>query len=261
MNQQKNEPQTFLEEISPLSPILIEDSQVSPSNERRNRASRASPEDVSSPLPISNDEDQIQPVEERQSVVSTDNRASQDSSEDNAEPIRDDKAPKGAGYTSRLERSRHALTVFTCYAVLAVFTWTCTCIMVYRPLTTKRYGYGDKDEYGAVHAASPDKYVNNERLYQAIRFLQAIVAVLTIPVTSAICAQGAVIFMQRKKKNAGLSLRQMMVLADKGWTDMGVLSSILHENWERFGSRFLLVAVALHLLGRSVTNHYLEASC
>lgn len=258
MEQQKNEPQILLQEVLPSAPISIERNQMLSSGERQGNASQALSEGDPAPRPISSHEDQILPSNERQSAISTDNQAPQDSDNDDSGPIHKEKASGDARYTSRLERSRHALTVFICYAVLATFTWICTCIMVYRPLTTKRYGYGDKDSYGTVHAASPDRYVNNERLYQAIRFLQAIVAVLTIPATSAICAQGAVIFMQRNKHDAGLSLRQMMVLADKGWTDMGVLSSILHESWERFGSRFLFIAVALHLLGKLLASKHRE---
>ena len=167
---------------------------------------------------ISIAEDPRLPEDEGQNLVSMNNERSQRADgEDDDEQMSHEKAPNASGQSSHLVRSKHALTIFVCYAFLAVFTWICTCIMVYRPLTAQRYGYGDKNAvYGSVRAAPPWRFVENEHLYTAPRFLQSVVAVLTIPTTSAICAQGAVIFMQRNRHNAGLTLRQTMVLADKG---------------------------------------------
>lgn len=220
--------------------------------EQQENVPLASSHEISPPRPNSVEVGQLSPSDARRSLVSTEHEAPQNSNEDD-EIVSEsnEKALDAVRHTSQLARSKHALTIFSCYAILAAFTWICTCIMVYRPLTTNRYGYGDKDkEAGYVEAAWPNKYVTNEHLYLALRFLQTVVAVLTIPTTSTICAQGAIIFMQRNKHNADLTLRQTIVLADKGWTDLGLLHSILHEGWERFGSRFLMIAVVLNFLGK-----------
>ena len=123
-------------------------------------------------------------------------------------------SPKDSGLTLSLQHSSHALVFFILFAILAIFTWVLTCILTFRPLTTRTYAFDVYDErtLGEVQAS----YMMNDNLYQAVRIFQCIVAVLTIPATSAICAGAAVVFTQRNKHSARMTLRQTMVLADKG---------------------------------------------
>lgn len=45
-----------------------------------------------------------------------------------------------------------------------------------------------------------------------------------------------------------------MALADRGWTDLGILGdSLLREGWNRYRSLLLLFALALHFLGAAVS--------
>lgn len=222
-------------------------------DERRNTV-QAAPQDLSSSRPSSTHEDRILLFDERQEVASASNETPQDQGDDEHPQVSCTDDSKDIQHKSHLICSKHALTIFIWYAVLALLTWICTCVMIYRPLTTLSYGYSGKDDFGVLVAADHAKYVTNDKLYRAIRILQSVVAMLTIPTTSAICSQAAVIFIQRKRFNVGLTLRQMMVLADKGWTEIGLVSDIIHEGWKMFGSRFLLVAVAIHILGeRSIS--------
>lgn len=41
-----------------------------------------------------------------------------------------------------------------------------------------------------------------------------------------------------------------MALADKGWVDPVLLSTLAAGGWKRYGSMFLLMAMLLNLLGR-----------
>lgn len=182
-------------------------------------ASPSPSREVSPARPLSVDEDRIQPCDERQAAASSEHEANAGTGEEFDEPECENEAPeaqKAVQYDSTLMSSKHALTIFVWYAVLAILTWTCTCVMVYRPLTTKTYGYDDKTLWEGFVPTTQKKYVHNENLYLALRILQSVVAVVTIPTTSAICAQGAVIFMQRNEHNAAMTLRQTIVLADKG---------------------------------------------
>lgn len=250
MAQQKNVSQALPEDLLPPVPVPITEGSLLPSDVRQDNEPQALPDEILRARRISTEEDRMLSSDERQSLDSTGNETSQGRSEYVIESGSYQKAPRPTRHTGRLERSRHALNIFIWYAVLAAFTWICTCIMSCRPLTTTRYGYGDKTDYGSIDAAWPNKYIANEYLYLAIQFLQAVVAVLTIPTTTAICAQGAVIYMQRNRRNGGLTLRQTIVLADKGWTDIGVLSHVLRRGWKRFGTCFLAIAVAIHVLGK-----------
>ena len=91
-------------------------------------------------------------------------------------------------------------------------------------------------------------YVKNEDWYQAARVIQGIVAVLVIPMTSAVCSKAAVGFMQRKQLR-GLTLRQTMVLADKGWNVPELYWQLVSGGFRRYGSPFLMMAICLIFLG------------
>jgi len=145
-----------------------------------------------------------------------------------------------------LHRSSYVIYLVLLYAALAVFAWVVTCVQTYRPLTVGHYGV-DVGDSGYTQAL----YTRNEQYFRASRVIQAIVGVVTIPLTSAVCSKAAVAFIQRRKQSLGFSMRQLMVLADKGWTDPNVLGRVMFAGWKRYGSSFLLAAILLNLLGRS----------
>ena len=147
--------------------------------------------------------------------------------------------------SSRLHRSSSVLWIVVFYIVLAVVSWAVICVLSERPLTTSRYGYSNRA------SSSPASYVANEKWYQAMRVIQSIVGVLTIPITSAVCSSAAVAFAQYNQRSLGLTMRQTMVLADKGWTDPKTFLKLLtsFSGLKRYGSLFLFLAIALNLLG------------
>lgn len=149
-----------------------------------------------------------------------------------------------------LERFPLIVVLVTGYAILATFAWTTTCILVYRPLTTQRYTIWSKSPHDLIrHYPSPRLYVLNERWFRAASIIQAIVTVVTIPLTSAICSAAAVVFVQRRARGVDLTLRRTVVLADRGWSSISIFVQLLQGHWKQYGSTFLYLAVVLNVLG------------
>ncbi|KAF8801745.1 hypothetical protein BYT27DRAFT_7261657 [Phlegmacium glaucopus] len=148
-------------------------------------------------------------------------------------------------YTT-LHRSVYIPNLVLGYTALAIFAWVITCIISYRPITTDHYdisvhGYGDGN------ANTRSLFVENQRWFRVARVIQSIVTVLTIPLTSAVFSKAAVVFVQRQ---SGLSLRQVMALADKGWTEPKLYAKLLFGGGlKRSGSSFLFFAILLNILG------------
>jgi hypothetical protein len=162
-------------------------------------------------------------------------------------------------YSSTLHRSKYTIVIALFYAALALYAWVLTCILTYKPIGARHYGVdvdnGQNDGWGWTGATYiHNLYVNSERYYRAARTIQSIVAVLTIPVASAICSRAAVIYSQR---NSQVTMRQTMLLADKAWNDP-VLIAQLPWRWRRYGSSFLLSAMLLNAFGKV---HWCCRSC
>ncbi|KAI0466919.1 hypothetical protein F4859DRAFT_495718 [Xylaria cf. heliscus] len=137
---------------------------------------------------------------------------------------------------------------------LALYAWVLTSILTYRPIVGHHYGVpiikSESDGSGSAGSTRVHNlYETSQSYYRSARVVQSIVSVLTIPLTSAICGRAAVAFLQR---NSGITIRQMIVLADKGWVEPGIFSK-LPFSWKRYGSWFLLYALLLSLLGSVIS--------
>ncbi|KAJ5356579.1 hypothetical protein N7517_011188 [Penicillium concentricum] len=182
--------------------------------------------------------------------------ATRNSDEGDQEP---QKPTLSAPPSARLHRSGYILSIVFLYIGLAIFAWVVTCYLSFRPITTKHYDLRALDN---SNWAEPDRnYENplfgrNERWYRAARIIQSVVSVLTIPLTSAVCSSAAVIFIQQRA-HKGITVRQVMTLADKGWADLATYARILPflatDGWNRLGSSFLLLAILLNLLGSVIS--------
>ncbi|KAJ5689536.1 hypothetical protein N7462_003928 [Penicillium macrosclerotiorum] len=151
----------------------------------------------------------------------------------------------GRGHSTTLHRS--VLVPFlTCLFVgLVVYSWVILAILCFRPISTKswdvrtdKYGYYPKN----LH------YDFDVRLYRSARIIQSIAGVLILPWTSAVCAYAAVVFVQNQKDSLGLSMRQMINLADRRWLDLSLIPDLIAGNWKKHGSGFLALAILLHFL-------------
>ena len=162
--------------------------------------------------------------------------------------------------SAKLHRSVYVLCLVFLYMALALFAWIVTCILTIRPITAKHYGVWiwteDNNNYGWGPAESlRPLYLQNESWFQAARVMQSIVSVLTIPLTTAVCSSAAVIFTQHNRRAPGLSVRQVMSLADRSWTDPATYTRTIltSKGWKRYGSSFLLLAMLLHILGSVIS--------
>ncbi|PHH64963.1 hypothetical protein CDD81_3600 [Ophiocordyceps australis] len=147
--------------------------------------------------------------------------------------------------SSLLHTSWLIVLLASCYAGAAVFAWAATCISTVRPI------FADSYEYKVMSRLNtPDAYVKSERFLKMARVVGTTVSVITIPLTSAICAQAAVVFLQQPRRSGqSPTLRQSMALADKSWNNPMLIFKLVTGKWSKYGSRFLAAAILLNILG------------
>lgn len=169
----------------------------------------------------------LQPASERDAFIT-----------ESAQPASFDSPP-----STRLHRSSYILILTLLYVGLAVFAWTVTSVLAFGPFISK--GYGPFKWKGGIGSY--------EAWYRVARTFQSVVGVSTIPLTSAVCSAAAVIFVQHRGAALGLTIRQVLVLADKGWVDpityVRTFPGIVKAGWKRYGSSLLLLAMGLTALG------------
>lgn len=159
--------------------------------------------------------------------------------------------------STALHRSGYILFLTLIYITLAAFSWVVICYLSFRPITAAHYGArfsGTQTGYGRLGDANlTSLYEKNQRWYHAARVIQSIVGVMAIPLTSAVCSSAAVIFIQQRHSRGGLTMRQVMTIADKGWTDIPTYFRTFPffgtKRWKRYGSSFLLLSCFTILLG------------
>lgn len=143
----------------------------------------------------------------------------------------------------RNKRTYWVIALFLFYAALSIVSWTLTCILSTRPINFPSY-YNQTGNY------TTEQYEINDRWREATVILRTLSATIVLPVTTAIASQAAVVYTQRKD---GLSLRQMLALADRGWSDFGVLLACITPTTARLTwSPFLLFVLCLTVIGLSV---------
>ncbi|KAK2814064.1 hypothetical protein FQN50_000468 [Emmonsiellopsis sp. PD_5] len=159
--------------------------------------------------------------------------------------------PKATPPSSTLHRSFYALSLVVLYSALALASWIVIVLLVFRPISAKSYGPWKGGKYPST--TFPPNYAASESWFRAARVLQSIVNVMTIPVASAACASAAVVFAQVGKDSHDMSLRQLMALADRSWTNPTMLSRLsTASGWKHYGSWFLALAILINLLGAVV---------
>lgn len=107
---------------------------------------------------------------------------------------------------------------------------------------------GPETYHWLTHSVVSSVYTKNEDWLQAAQVIRSIAAVLTIPLTSAVCARAAVAFVQQYTRS-DLTLRKTLVLADRGWTDPLLYYKMLAGDFKKYGTRFLVGASLLNILG------------
>ncbi|OKL61784.1 hypothetical protein UA08_02219 [Talaromyces atroroseus] len=137
--------------------------------------------------------------------------------------------------TTSLRPNYYILIPMALYTALVVYTWVVICVI----------------------ARGPRAMQNEDlryRQYYAARITQSIVSVATLPVISAVCACAAAVFVQNQRDTNSLSLRQVMALADRKWTNplayrYFVSLTRTPAALKKFGTSFLYLAMFTHTIG------------
>lgn len=167
--------------------------------------------------------------------------------------------------SSPRKRRLLSLGLSICYTVLMLIFWVITAILCKKPIK----GSGWYDSYshfgpcyfqdsGAGLGLACKKSMEfvgvelavNDRWRRTTRVMSAILSVTAIPISTAICSRGAVVYLQNQNQRR-FALQKAVILADRGWTDPNILGSFL-LNRKKLGEMniFLLVSVCICALGR-----------
>jgi hypothetical protein len=100
------------------------------------------------------------------------------------------------------------------------------------------------------HSSYPESlnYTPNEAIYRSAMVIRMLIAVITLPWLSAVCASAAVIYVQNQKTANSLRMRQVTNLADRRWLDIPLYKDLVFGGWKKHGSTFLALAITLHLI-------------
>ena len=141
-----------------------------------------------------------------------------------------------------LRYRKTSICLLACYLPFLILPWILTCIMALRPPNLPSY-YNQKGEYGS------NMWLVMLFWMAFVRVLNAIASVLVVPITSALLAQGAVVYTQRRKVGQELNLRKTFALSDRGWTDIAILWGAKEgKSGSGAGSKYLGLAADLLLL-------------
>ncbi|KAJ5176634.1 uncharacterized protein N7482_002511 [Penicillium canariense] len=152
----------------------------------------------------------------------------------------------GRGHSTTLHRSGLITFLTLLFAGLAIYSWVILVILSFRPVSTRSW------EANTSQLHQYPKHLDyglDASLYRSARVIQSILSVIILPWTSAVCAHAAVIFVQQQKDSMGLTMRQVMTLADRRWLDFSLLLDVCGGAWKQHGSHLLLLAITLHFLG------------
>ena len=149
------------------------------------------------------------------------------------------------GVAMELKKHTLALSLILIYAFIAILSWFITCVLSFQPIGVPTY-FDQSGNHSKSHYETTDNW------RKAARVGQSIVGVISIPVTSAICAKAVAIYCQRKSdaNTPSLSLRQMLALADKSWTDLATLVNVVTpSSSSRTRSPLLILSAGLVAIG------------
>lgn len=149
-----------------------------------------------------------------------------------------------------LRYRRRTIYLLLFYVPLLIIPWILTCIVAGRPALNGV----DASQYLPRTDSLANGAVSILGLVTAIRTLNSIASVATIPVISALLAQAAVVYTQRRNSSQSLSLRQTFVLADRRWADVTVLFEAARTAGTGMGSPFLWWGICLVAISKSYEN-------
>jgi hypothetical protein len=126
-----------------------------------------------------------------------------------------------AAITASALRYRHrALWLLVFYIPLLLVPWILTCVLVYHPI--------DHSSYFDQSGIASRNLTLHRRLINALTVINSITGIVTVPIISALIAQAAVLYAQKRRKTQFLSVRQVFALTDRGWSNLSILTKLGH---------------------------------
>lgn len=167
-----------------------------------------------------------------------------------------------------IPRKKRPLSLLACflYAFIMIFCWSITAFLCIRPM--KGSGWHDSYTYvgpctysegGMSHGFDCDSNENimtmsqlatNDRWRRTVRVLGTIMSVAAIPVSSALCARGAVAYLQNRYPE-DFPFSKVIPLADRGWMSPIIMSRALFgRDGRKYLSWYLIIALCICALGK-----------
>ncbi|KAF3031518.1 hypothetical protein E8E12_000544 [Didymella heteroderae] len=154
-----------------------------------------------------------------------------------APPLRT-KKPK-----SVLRTHKSAFFLIAFYVAIILTSWIVTARLSFRPLTKPSWTYAPGISY--------KDYKLMQAWARAIPILNAVAAVLAVPIISSVIAQATVVFAQKRHPGQQMSVRQLFTLADRSWGNLGTVLKALW--WDEPGHArvnwYLIACTGLVVLG------------
>ncbi|KAG8526396.1 uncharacterized protein KY384_000390 [Bacidia gigantensis] len=155
----------------------------------------------------------------------------------------------------KLERHTLSLWLASAFAIVSIFTWAITCTLSYKPVRFETY-------HDSIGRFSKGQFEENDRWRRVSRVGLQVLGTLSIPLTSAVCARAVVVYCQRSstKRQPTISMRQTLVLADKGWLDLDTWVNLFGPTGGRYYSPPLVLSMLLCGLGIATPSLKIEDS-
>lgn len=153
-------------------------------------------------------------------------------------------AQKKNDVSKKLERHNMSLWLASAFSIASVVIWAITCTLSYKPIQFKNY-------FDADGRYSSGQFEQNDRWRKVSRIGLQILGTLSIPLTSAVCTSAVVVYCQRSSstRQPAISMRQTLVLADKGWLDLNTWVDLFSPMGRRIYSPLLIISMLLCGLG------------
>lgn len=144
------------------------------------------------------------------------------------------RTPQRTPTSPTLRFRRKSLWILAIYLVLLVVPWIIDTVLTYKP-----YSYHQR------FGLSADNMINSEEWLLAALVIAKIQTLVAIPIVSTLLAQAAVVYSQRTTSEKQLSVRQLLVLADRAWGGVPGFWKARHRG---VGSRLVMLGGLLILL-------------
>lgn len=154
-------------------------------------------------------------------------------------------APDGPPSESVVRYRKRSLYLLALYLPFAIIPWVLTCIIDVRPINHPSY-------INQTGFYTLEDLTRTTDVASAIRILNSINSLITVPLVSSLLAHAVIVYTQRRRVTQALNIQQTFALADRAWSDWwSILLSIVGSTSARANrSYFLLIAAGVLLLSK-----------